>query len=132
MLTNEEGSAFQGGGGDAQLVDMRHIRGQRVGIGVLLVVEDGGAVCGHGRCCSGGGTVDMECRDGGWRLILSSDEAMWLCAPEGHRHGKNNAEEVSGRWRLTVPAVPASTLHLHQTKSSKERLESNSTILPLI
>lgn len=49
VLTNEEGSAFQGGGGDAQLVDMRHIGGQRVGVGVLLVVEDGGAVCEIGR-----------------------------------------------------------------------------------
>lgn len=48
MLTNEEGSAFQGRGGDAELIDMGDIGGQRIGVGVLLVVEDGGAVCGHG------------------------------------------------------------------------------------
>lgn len=51
MLANEEGSAFQGGGGDAELIDMGDIGGQRVGVGVRLVVEDGGAVCGHGWCC---------------------------------------------------------------------------------
>lgn len=44
MLTNEEGSAFQGRGGDAELIDMGDIGGQRIGVGVLLVVEDGGAV----------------------------------------------------------------------------------------